>query len=80
MAPLRSLNFKVLTTRADANGEEKQLALSTLDSIAEAILDERLATEDELRAAVASLIEFTSDPTTIIAGPRIFQVWARRPL
>lgn len=59
-------------------GPGKTLALSTLDFTTEAILSEGIASEAELRDAVADLARFTNDPQTLIVGPRIFQVWARR--
>jgi hypothetical protein len=37
------------------------------------------ASEERLRAAVASLAAFTADPVTIIGGPQVFQAWSRRP-
>ena len=58
--------------------EGKTLPWSTLDATTEAILAEGLATKDEVTAALASLQEFTTDPRTLISGPRIFQLWARR--
>ena len=54
------------------------LAWSTLDATAEAIISERLATEDQITAALASLRQFSDDPHTLICGPRVFQLWARR--
>ena len=59
-------------------GEAKMLAWSTLDATAEAIISERLATEDQITAALASLRRFSDDPHTLICGPRVFQLWARR--
>lgn len=60
-------------------GEGKALAWSTLDATADAILSEGLATRDEVTAQLASLAEFTADPATLISGPRVFQLWSRRP-
>jgi ubiquinone/menaquinone biosynthesis C-methylase UbiE len=59
-------------------GEEKTLAWSTLDATAAAIVSERLATEDEVTAALAALERYTADPRTLIGGPRTFQLWSRR--
>ena len=59
-------------------GEEKRLAWSTLEASTEAILSERLASEDEVTAALTTLQHFTADPRTLICGPRIFQLWSRR--
>jgi len=67
-----------LVQSADAGGGEKRLPLSTLTATAEAIVTEGLAHEDEVQSMIASLTEFTNDPTTVLSGPRIFQVWARR--
>jgi hypothetical protein len=39
---------------------------------------EGIATPAEVDAALDSLARFTADPTTLITGPRIYQVWARR--
>lgn len=59
-------------------GEEKALAWSTLDAAADAVLSDGIASEDELGGALTSLRRFIDDPATLIAGPRIFQVWSRR--
>ena len=60
------------------SGEGKELAWSTLDATSEAILAEGVATSDELAAALASLRQFTDDDTTLIARPRVFQLWSAR--
>ena len=60
------------------SGEGKELAWSTLDATSEAILSEGVATSGELAAALASLREFTDDDTTLIARPRVFQLWSAR--
>jgi SAM-dependent methyltransferase len=59
-------------------GEEKTLAWSTLQASREAIVAEGIATDGEVDAALASLRSFTDDPSTLIGGPRIFQLWARK--
>jgi len=41
-------------------------------------VSERLATEDEVTAALAALERYTADPRTLIGGPRTFQLWSRR--
>jgi len=60
------------------SGDGKELAWSTLDATGEAILAEGLATSEELAAALASLRQFTDDSTTLVARPRIFQLWLAR--
>jgi hypothetical protein len=37
-----------------------------------------VATPGELAAALASLRQFTDDETTLIARPRVFQLWSAR--
>jgi predicted methyltransferase len=59
--------------------EGKNLAPSTPQAIADAITGAGLATETEVAAAFADLAAFAADPQTVIGGPRIFQLWARRP-
>lgn len=59
-------------------GEARMLAWSTLDATADAIISEGIATPDQVTAALASLRRFTDDPSTLICGPQVFQLWSRR--
>jgi hypothetical protein len=68
-----------LTQEATTSGEAKTLPHLTLDATADAIVAAALAAEQEVAAAVQSLEVFAEDPTTVIGGPRVFQVWARKP-
>ena len=68
-----------LVQDAAATGGIKPLLVSTLEAGADAIVRAGLATELEVAAAVAGLAAFAADPETVIGGPRIFQVWARKP-
>jgi ubiquinone/menaquinone biosynthesis C-methylase UbiE len=61
------------------SGQAKTLAWSTLEATAEPILAEGLATQQELTDQLASLAAFTADERTLISGPRVFQLWSRRP-
>jgi 2-polyprenyl-3-methyl-5-hydroxy-6-metoxy-1,4-benzoquinol methylase len=63
---------------AHVSGEGKKLPWLTLEFSTEAILAAGIASPEELRARLASLAAFSEDPSTLISGPRIFQVWARR--
>jgi hypothetical protein len=42
-------------------------------------VSEGLASAAELTAALTSLEDYTADPRTLICGPRVFQLWSRRP-
>lgn len=58
-------------------GGIKLLTCVTLESIAEAVLDDDLITEDELRETIDELYAFARDPSTVLGGPRIVQAWGR---
>ena len=75
--PSPAMNVVQLAT---TSGEAKTLPLSTLEATGEAILAEAVATEEELTTALARLASFTADPDTVSGSPRIFQVWASRPI
>lgn len=67
-----------LVQSVDATGEAKTLALLTLQATAAAIVSAALASAEEVAAAIEDLAAFTAAPDTIVSGPRILQVWARR--
>lgn len=67
-----------LVQQVSVSGEGKELAWSTLDATGEAIVSEGVATSGELAAALASLRQFTDDQATLIARPRVFQLWSAR--
>jgi len=52
--------------------------LTTLDATSDSIFAEGIATEPEIAAARENLAAFTDDPATLISGPRLLQVWARK--
>jgi SAM-dependent methyltransferase len=62
---------------AALQGGIKLLICVTLENIAEAVLKDGLASEEELRATIAELYEFARNPHTVLGGPRVFQVWGR---
>jgi ubiquinone/menaquinone biosynthesis C-methylase UbiE len=59
-------------------GTAKMLAWSTLEATADAVIADRVATRQQVVAALATLRQFTDDPDTLICGPRVFQLWSRR--
>ena len=79
-AGLRDLEVRVVQPTHAGTGPEKGLNLSTLINIADAVIAEGLASEAEVKAAIASLTAFTEDPGTIVACPRVFQVRGRKGL
>ena len=47
----------------------------TMDKIRSAVLRHGLATDQEIDAILAGMYAFVQDPTTLVALPRIVQVW-----
>jgi ubiquinone/menaquinone biosynthesis C-methylase UbiE len=68
-----------LTQDVSISGEAKTLPAVTLAAMSGAILSAGLASEEELGAAIDGLEAYAADPTTLVAGPRVFQVWSRKP-
>jgi len=62
------------------DGEPKQIHRITLDNIAPALIGAGFSTDAELEALTRALDAFLARPDTLVSTPRIFQVWARRPL
>jgi SAM-dependent methyltransferase len=64
-------------------GFERDIKLMTpltLETVADAIVEESLATREELEALLDDLYALVADPRTIITFPRVVQVWANRPI
>jgi len=56
---------------------EKALSLVTFENIVSAVIAESLATESELRSDLTTFEALTHAPASLIALPRIFQVWGK---
>jgi len=69
-----------LAQRADSTGDVKTLPYSTIEATAEAIVQEGIATAEEVEAALTSLADFAEDRASLCGSPRVFQAWSRRPL
>lgn len=67
-----------LVQAVHSEGEAKTLATLTLEAVADAVVEEGIATAEEVDATLAGLEAFVADPETLVAQPRIFQVWRRR--
>ena len=68
-----------LTQDVNTAGEAKTLPEVTLAAMSDAIEDAGLSSRAELVTAIESLTSYSADPTTLVAGPRVFQVWSRKP-
>ena len=62
------------------DGEAKHIHRITLDNVAPALTAAGLATNAELEVLTQALDAFLTRSDTLVSTPRIFQVWARRPL
>jgi hypothetical protein len=60
------------------SGPGKRIAAITLAHIQEAVVQEGLASAQEVERIVAELDQFATDHRTILSLPRIFQVWGRK--
>ncbi|HUB65092.1 MAG TPA: methyltransferase domain-containing protein [Methylocella sp.] len=61
------------------SGEVKLLNPITLENIADAILQDGLASRQEIDGMVEDLTRFADNPRTVAGVPRIIQAWGRRP-
>jgi SAM-dependent methyltransferase len=59
------------------HGGIKQLTCTTLANIGAAVLHDNLTTEEEFTATLSELTAFADDTSTLMGGPRTFQVWGR---
>ena len=57
---------------------EKELSLSTMVNIADSVVLEEVASREECERVIEELTEYTRDPHTVVACPRVFQVWGRK--
>lgn len=60
-----------------AEGPHKQIQAVTMEKIGPALLRRGLATTDEIEEILDSMREFAAAPETLVATPRMVQVWGR---
>jgi SAM-dependent methyltransferase len=63
---------------AALEGRIKLVTCVTFESVAEAVLEDGLITEEDLLASIKELYAFARDPHTVLGGPRVFQAWGRK--
>jgi SAM-dependent methyltransferase len=64
---------------AGTSGEVKLINPLTMENIAEAVMEDGLASRPEIDALVQELYAFAADPRTVVGLPRIVQAWGYRP-
>jgi SAM-dependent methyltransferase len=60
-------------------GEIKLLNPITMENIVDTVLQEGLATREEIEEVVRELYGFAADPNTVAGVPRVVQAWGRCP-
>jgi ubiquinone/menaquinone biosynthesis C-methylase UbiE len=75
---LRDVGVYVVQPLA-TTGEAKLVNALTMENIAGAVLEDRLATREEIDDIVRELQEFAADPGTVAGMPRVIQVWGLNP-
>jgi 2-polyprenyl-3-methyl-5-hydroxy-6-metoxy-1,4-benzoquinol methylase len=64
---------------AGTRGDVKLLSPITLENIADAVLQDRLASREEIDTLLYELYEFAENPRTVAGLPRVVRTWGRRP-
>jgi len=77
-AGLEEIHVRIVHPVHTGRAPARAMSLSTLENIADAVVAEGLATAADLADTIRELASFTDDPHSLIACPRVFQVWGRR--
>jgi len=64
---------------AGIEGDVKFMTAVTLENIADAVLEDGLASRQEIDGLIQELTRFAENPRTVAGLPRIVQAWGRRP-
>ena len=59
-------------------GEVKLINALTMENIADAVLEDKLASREEIDSIVRDLYDYAANPATIAGTPRIVQSWGRK--
>jgi SAM-dependent methyltransferase len=76
-AGLRNVRVNVVQP-THMEGDGKYVAAITMARIADSVIAENLASEDEVESVVVGLNAAAEDPDTVMGLPRIFQSWGVR--
>ena len=78
-AGVEGVETRPVTLTVPASHPHARLPLAWIAAQHDAILDDGLATERELRAAIADLERHLGHPDTVMTTPTTIQAWGRRP-
>ena len=59
-------------------GEVKRINALTMEAIADAVLEDKLASRDEIDSIVRDLYDYAANPATIAGTARVIQSWGRK--
>ena len=76
-AGVQGIEFNVIQP-TQIVGEGKLMAPITMSGISDALIADRLATENEVKQILSELNRAAADSETVMSLPRIFQVWGKR--
>jgi SAM-dependent methyltransferase len=68
-----------LTQPIGTHGEVKLINPITMENIADAVLADGLASQEEIDYLIEALHEFAANPRTVAGLARVIQAWGRRP-
>jgi hypothetical protein len=77
-AGLAEACVRLVQPTAGGRSPEKELTLSTMINIADSVVLEEVATRAECDQVIEELTDYSRDASTIVAGPRVFQVWGSK--
>jgi hypothetical protein len=73
-AGLESIDMHVVQP-AGMEGDVKLINPITLENIADSVVEDGLASRDEVTELIANLYKFARAPRTVVSLPRIVQAW-----
>jgi ubiquinone/menaquinone biosynthesis C-methylase UbiE len=77
-AGLPEAHVRLIQPTAGGRSPEKELTLSTMINIADSVVLEEVASRAECDQVIEELTDYSRDPSTIVAAPRVFQVWGMK--
>jgi ubiquinone/menaquinone biosynthesis C-methylase UbiE len=75
---LAQAHVRLIQPTHGGRSTEKELSLSTMVNIADSVVLEEIASREECDRVIEELTAFSQDPSTVVACPRVFQVWGRK--
>jgi ubiquinone/menaquinone biosynthesis C-methylase UbiE len=74
-AGLAQAHVRLVQPTHGGRSPEKDLSLSTMVNITDSVVLEEVASREECEQVIEELTAYSHDPRTVVACPRVFQVW-----